>query len=81
MKSLKQWMQEKKTFHLPDEELLKQVQLDAYNSAVRNCWKNVTLSINGHKVGKSTETYSPSLGVRTISIHEESILSLIKDEQ
>lgn len=80
MKTTKAWVKEQEVFHLTTEDLIKQVQLDAYNSAVRNCWKNVTLSIDGHPTSKTTQTYSPSQGIKTIGISEQSILGLIKDE-
>lgn len=80
MKTVKTWVKEQEVFHLTNEQIIKQVQLDAYNSAVRNSWKNVTLCVDGHPVSKTTQTYSPSQGIRTIGISEQSILGLIQDE-
>lgn len=80
MKTPKTWLKEHLVFNLTNEELIKQVQLDAYNSAVKNCWKNVTLCIDEKPISsKTTQTYSPSQGIKTIGVSEQSILGLIQD--
>lgn len=80
MKTVKAWIREQHTFHLTTEELIKQVQLEAYNSAVRNCWKNGTLCLNGKPIGKTYQTHSPAHGLTNIGIYEQSLLGLIQDE-
>lgn len=81
MKTAINLLQEKKTFKLTDEEFVKAVQLDAYNSAVRDVWKNATLEDNeGKPLSKMYSVHSPTRGQMTITISEKSVLGLIKDQ-
>lgn len=80
MKTSAQWVQEKEVFRLTITEMIKRVQQDAYNSALTDVNKNVKLNVNGKQKGKNEQVYSPSKGVTNITIDEQSILGLWKDE-
>jgi len=80
MKTYSQWIKESAVFRLKLPELIKRVQQDAYNSALIDVNKNVKLNVNGKAKGKNEQVYSPSHGITNITIDEQSILSLIKDE-
>jgi len=80
MKTSAQWVQEKDVFRLTITEMIKRVQQDAYNCALTDVNKNVKLNVNGKAKGKHEQVYSPSKGVTNITIDEQSILGLWKDE-
>lgn len=80
MKTSAQWVKEQTVFKLPMPELIKNIQNDAYNSALTDVNKNVKLNVNGKQKGKNEQVYSPSKGVTNITIDEQSILGLWKDE-
>lgn len=76
MKKTNDLLNEKRIFHLNDSQIIERAQIDAYNSAVRDVWKHVKLSTGG----RMYQTHSPSQGVVTVTVDEQSVLGLIKDE-
>lgn len=80
MNKIEKWVQDFKVFHVPIEELIEYIQVDAYNSALQEVQKKATLksTTNGvtKKEGKSVQTYIPGRGVRTIEIDFSSIKQL-----
>lgn len=84
MKSASEWQREKEVFKLTDEQLAERIQAESYNSGVRDAIKNIQLlSTSGgasKPIGKKYEIYSPSFGMKTITIDEQSLLRLLKPE-
>ena len=84
MKTRREWGKIKEVFELTNGELIAKVQVDAYNSAIRDVMQKAQLSEisrDGVKqIGLKYETYSSISGMKTISIDKASILALLKQE-
>ena len=88
MKTVKEWQKEIVVFHLAQNELIKLVQRDAYNSALTKVKESVKLvskkvdgGAGGHIEGYSFQTYSPSKGMVVISVSEHTIMDLLMPEK
>ena len=84
MRKVNDWVKGQAVQKLEMYEFVRRIQLDAYNSGIRDSLTSVTLCVKTKlgitQVGKTQETYSPAQGIKTIMVDATSILKLLKDE-
>jgi len=79
MKKPNEWTADYAIYRFSIPELIRLVQIDAYNTAIQDALKNVMLTTtNSNTRSKTFQTYLPNRGATNIEIDEQSILRLLK---